>query len=173
MNTFSSQKNKRRAHTPPPAGHLPPGSPHSRQAHQGRISPTSADTSIAGAFRAAIFAMIFVPIMGVIFLLIATLVGYRSTDPLALIPYLSLAALGLTALLGGLISARRKRGHPLLSGLLCGLLINLLLLSISLFFGDEVKSAWSLGFTSPVQWGLHATVALLSLLGAKLGMRRR
>lgn len=173
MNTFSSRKNSRRGHTSPPAGHLPPKAGHTRKRPEGRAADRPSDTPLSGAFFSAVFAMPFVLLIGLLFLLIGTLVGYRSADPHGLIPYLSLAALGLTSLLGGLIAARRRRGHPLLSGLLCGLLINLLMLAASLFFGDAEKATLSLSYPSLAKWGLHAAVALLALLGARLGMGNR
>jgi putative membrane protein (TIGR04086 family) len=114
--------------------------------------------------------MPFVLVIGFLFLLIGTLVAYRSADPHTLIPPLSLAALGLTSLMGGLISARRRRGNPLLSGLLCGLIMNLLLLGGALLFEGQ---GVSLGYSPLMQWGLHAAVAVLSLLGARMGMGRR
>ena len=131
MNTFSSRQSSRqsnrRKHTPPPVGHLPPRS----ASRGGRTTPRTEDVQdgsrLSGSLAAALFAIPFMLVIGFVFLLIATLVAYRSTDPHALVLPLSMVALGLTSLLGGLISARRRRGEPLLSGLLCGLQMNLLL----------------------------------------------
>lgn len=171
MNTFSHQKPQHRGHIPPPhAGHLPPKSQNRRKPPAGRTTDTQTDTPLSGAFFSAIFALPFMLLIGFVFLLIITVVSYRSTDPHALVMPLSLVALGLTSLLGGLIASRRKRGNGLLSGLLCGLLFNLVLLTLSLFWHDGDKVTLSLGLDSLVKWGLHAGIALLSVIGAKMGM---
>lgn len=169
MNTFSSQKQKHRGHTPPPSGHLPPKAGHTREKPSVRSSDHSGESPLSGAFFSAIFAMPFVLVIGCLFLLISTLAAYRSPNPHTLILPLSLTALGLTSLCGGVISARRKRGNPLLGGLFCGLLINLFLLTASLFFNDGDSEALSLGLSSLARWGLHAAVVLLSTVGARLG----
>lgn len=173
MNTFSSSKNTRRGHTAPPVGHLPPKSGHRKDRPSGRTSEQPAEAGWAGAFASALFAMPFVLVIGVLFLLICTLVAFRSDDPHVLVMPLSLAALGLTSLMGGLISARRRRGNPLLSGLLCGLFINLLLLGLSLFFGESTTTELTLGYSGLAKWGLHAAATVLSVLGAKFGAGKK
>ncbi len=138
-----------------------------------RTSAKEADTSLVGAFASGLFALPFVLIIGFVLLLIVTMVAYNASDPHALIPPLSMVALGLTSLLGGFIAARRRRGHPLLSGLLCGLLMNLMFLTLTLFWQDAAKEAMSLGFSGLLTWGLHAAIVLCSVIGAKIGMGKR
>ncbi len=173
MNTFSSSKNSRRRHTAPPVGHLPPKSGHRKDRPAGRTSEQPAEAGWTGAFSSAMFAMPFVLVIGFLFLLIGTLVAFRSADPHALVMPLSLASLGLTSLMGGLISARRRRGNPLLSGLICGLLINLLLLGLSLFFSERVAAELTLGYSGLAKWGICAAVVILSVLGARLGAGKK
>ena len=178
MNVFSYQKKKsqkhiKRRHTPPQvAGHLPPVSTHGRQRPVGRAEERGSDAPVAGAIASAVFALPITVGVGFLCLLAATLLSYRQADPHALILPLSLVALGLTSLLGGLVAARRGRGNPLLGGLFCGILLNLVMLLLSLFWGEGDKSALSLGFSSLTVWGLRAGVVILSLIGAKIGAGR-
>ncbi len=170
MNIFSSSSGRaHHTHTSKrsdPRGHLP-----SRRALPVEDEQAS-EGGFASAFMAALFALPVAAIIGLVLLLIVTAVAYANPDPDRLTTPLSLCALGLTALLGGLVAARRGRGQPLLGGLLSGLLIALLLLGLSLFFGDEARAQLTLGVSSPIRWGLHGGVVALSLLGAKLGSRR-
>ena len=171
MNTFSyTKRTQKRKHTPPPvAGHLPP----KRKQPQRRVSDESQDIPLTGAFGSALFALPCMVVMGFLLLMIATLVAYRSQDPSALRLPLCLTAQGLTCVLGGLIAARRGGGHPLLSGLLCGLFWTLLLFITSLFWSNSQKSLLSLGLAPLLQWGIHGGMVLLSLLGARIGVGRR
>lgn len=170
MNIFSSSSGRaHHTHTSKhadPRGHLP--SRHALPAEDGQ----AAEGGFAAAFMAALFALPVAVIIGLVLLLIVTAVAYADPDPDRLTTPLSLGALGLTALLDGLVAARRGRGQPLLGGLLSGLLLALLLLGLSLFFGDEARAQLTLGASALVRWGLHGGVVALSLLGAKLGSRR-
>ncbi len=169
MNIFSSSRGGS-AHTR-----------HSRSEH--RQAPAASYTSTkeeasaeAGLIRvlsAALFALPVTAAVGLILLLIVTAVAYANPDPDSLTTPLSLAALALTALLGGVVAARRGQGRTLLCGLMLGLLLTLLLLLLSLLFGDEARKQLTLGLTSPVLWLLHGGVVFLSALGGKLGGRRR
>ena len=160
MNTFSQIKRKQK-HSPPVTHHSPPSYPVA-QASSEQASPL---TSTLGS---ALFALPLMGILGVIFLLIGSAVAWRSPNPHALIPPLSLVALGLTCILGGLIVARQRRGRPLLGGLLCGLLFTALTWCLTFAVQDTV-----LPFPSPWLWVIRLGMVLLTLVGAKLGMGRR
>ena len=123
-------------------------------------------------FMAALFALPVTAVIGLVLLLIVTAVAYANPDPDSLTTPLSMAVLGLTAMLGGLVAARRGQTASLLCGLLAGLLFTLLLLVLSLFFSDEARAQLTLGLSSPILWVLHGGVVLLSTLGGKLGSRR-
>lgn len=133
---------------------------------------TSAEGTFSTSLMAALFALPITVAIGLVLLLIVTAVAYSQPDPDSLSTPLSLGALGLTSLLGGLVAARRGRSRGLFCGFLSGLLFTLLLLGASLFFGDDTKTQLTLGFSAPLTWGLHIVVVLLALLGAKIGSHR-
>ncbi len=133
---------------------------------------TSAEGTFSSALMAALFALPVTAVIGLVLLLIVTAVAYSHPDPDCLSTPLALGAVGLTSLLGGLVAARRGRSRGLFCGLLSGLLFTLLLLGLSLFFGDEARTQLSSGFSAPMTWGLHIGVVLLELLGAKIGGHR-
>ncbi|MBQ9779649.1 MAG: TIGR04086 family membrane protein [Clostridia bacterium] len=124
------------------------------------------------ALTAALFSLPVMAVLGLVLLLIVTAVAYASPDPDSLTTPLSMGALGLTALLGGLVAARRGGSRPLVCGLLSGLLFNVLLLALSLFFGEDARQSLTLGLSSPLLWGLHGAVVLIAALGGKIGGRR-
>lgn len=129
--------------------------------------------ALTTAVMAALFALPFTALVGLILLLIATAVAYANPDPDALTTPLSLGVLGLTSVLGGLISARRGQARPLLCGLFSGLLLTLTLFALSLCIGGEGNGSMTLNLPPLAAWGLHAAVVVLEMLGAKLGARRQ
>lgn len=166
MNIFSSS-HRRPTHT----NHR-----HNRP-HVGHISDTSSterssEGGFSRVFTAALFALPVTAVIGLVLLLIVTAVAYANPDPDSLTTPLSMAVLGLSSLLGGLVAARRGQHKPLLCGGMLGLLFVLLLLVGSLFFSDEARESLTLGLPTPLLWGLHGGVVLLSALGGKLGSRR-
>ena len=169
MNIFSSSRGGS-ARAP-----RPQGTKH-RQAIAASYTSAKEDASVEAGFArvlsSALFALPVTAVVGLILLLIVTAVAYADPDPDRLTAPLSLAALGLTALLGGLVAARRGQGRSLLCGLTLGLLLTLLLLGSSLFFGEEQRNQLTLGFPAPAIWLLRGGVILLSALGGKLGGRR-
>ena len=173
MNIFSSSqgRDQHNHHTSRPhaSGRLSPR-PLSSSAAEPEIAT---EKSFTKALMSALFALPITAIIGLLLLLIVTAVAYGSPDPDALTTPLALGTLGLTSLLGGLVAARRGVTQPILCGLLSGLLFTLLLLGVSLFFGDEAKTQLSLGISSPVVWVLHGGVVLLSVLGGKLGGKKK
>ena len=92
-----------------------------------------------------------------------------SSDPHGLILPLSLAALYLSALLGGGIALRRHKSAPLLCGALCGAMMLLTLLLLSLFFDEKTE-----GSLSPaLSLLLRALIPFFSILGARMAVKRR
>ena len=131
-----------------------------------------AEGGIVSALFAALFALPLAVLIGFVLLLIVTAVAYANADPDALTTPLSLAALGLTALMGGMVSGVRGYRHPLLSALLLGLLLLLLQLGGSLFFSDALREQLTLGGSALLRWGLRIAVLPLSLLGGRIGKAR-
>ncbi len=173
MNIFSSSQHKR-THA---------DGRHTAARSQGRLpSPVAPDShvyaeetgiSTEGGFVSALFAALFAlpvtVVIGCVLLLIVTAVAYANADPDAMTTPLSLAALGLTALMGGMVSGIRGYRQPLLSALLLGCLLILLQLGGSLFFEDTLREQLSMGGSVPLRWGLRLAVLPLSLLGGRIG----
>ena len=148
-----------------------------RQREMRSLLPPSAENETAsrGGFVpslvSALFALPVTLVIGLIFLLIATAVAYVSADPDRLSTPLAMSALGLSAMLGGLVSARRGRGQPILCGALLGLLLTVCLLGGSLFYGDDTRAYLTIGLSPIAEWGIHGAVVLLSALGGRIGRR--
>jgi hypothetical protein len=99
--------------------------------------------------------------------LVASLGAYFYSDPNALILPLGIAASALTALLGGIVSARMQGHAALMSGLCNGVILTAAMILASLFF----KSA-AAGYSALVSAALHAGFLCLSVAGAYLGQKR-
>ncbi len=100
-------------------------------------------------------------------ILLCSMIAYFLPDPLSMILPLSYLAVGLTALIGGLIAGKLHGGAPLIVGLINGMLLTALILIGSLFFRSMAN-----GYTAWISALLHAAVLLLSFLGALIGTRR-
>ncbi len=102
--------------------------------------------------------------IGVGLLLAVSLIAYFCPDPDSLILPLSLAASGLTALVGGFISLRLHGHSALLCGLCNGGACSVLMMLVSLFLGGYAH-----GYSALISGLLHAGFLLLSVTGAFLG----
>lgn len=101
--------------------------------------------------------------------LIGAIVCICSADPHALILPVGLIALYLSALIGGWITIRHHKSSPLPCGALCGAMMLLLLVLASLFFDKGEDGGFSLG----ISLLLRALVPFFSILGARMGLKRR
>lgn len=154
------------------AGGLP-GLPQPRKAGYVAEPPAERAGGFSVALKAGLFALPVTLLAGVLFLLIAAAVSYADADPDRMITPLGLAALGATSVCGGFVSARKGGQAPVLCGLLSGLCFTLLIFIASLLFGDESRSAMTLGLPAVANWGMHAAVVALEVLGALIGRPRR
>lgn len=181
MSTFSSSPSP----SPSPGGGRTHGQAHShngdrahRSGHTALPRPTNPGEgeSTGGpvsVLRAALFALPVTAIMGAVLLAVATGVSLSSPDPDAMSLPLSMGALGLTALLGGLVCGRRCGGAPLACGLCSGLLLVITMAALSLAVGDDTRAALTLGLGT---WGglaVRAAVVFLEMLGARMGTAKR
>jgi len=168
MNIFSSsghhgtRTDPRRA-TVRPSHATPDGQPRAEEFTEG---------GFVSALFAALFALPVTVLIGFVLLLVATAVAYTNADPDALTTPLSLAAWGLTALMGGMVSGMRGYRYPLLSALILGLLLLLLQLGGSLFWDDALREQLTLGGSVLLRWGLRLAALPLSLLGGRIGKAR-
>ncbi len=148
----------------------------SGRASDARTYADEADVSSEGGFASALFAALFAlpvtAVIGFVLLLIATAVAYANADPDAMTMPCSLVALGLTALMGGMVAAMRGYRQPLLSALLLGFLLIVLQLGGTLFYGDGMRAELSMGGSVFLRWGLRFALMPLALLGGRLGKRK-
>lgn len=100
-------------------------------------------------------------------LLSGSLGAYFSPDPLAYSRPIGYLCAGVTALIGGMLAARRVQQPPLLAALENALLLSATLLVLSFLLGSFGSSRSLL-----LSLGLHATILALSLLGAAITLRR-
>ena len=95
-------------------------------------------------------------------------ISYTRDDPDSLLSVLSFAALYISALVAGIISAKRTGNRGLLSGALSGIMLVGLLFLMSLCFGDSYSSgySWASGMA------MRGSVVLLSVLGGLIGVHK-
>ena len=128
---------------------------------------TAPKNSPLGALYACVYSLPTSLVSGMLLLLLSAAIAYAQADPAVLSRPLSLCSLYLSALLGGIISAR-KSDNPLLTSLINGTGMVLFLWFLSLF---------SFGISTPVpapllSIGMHAGVIAASVLGSFAGMKR-
>lgn len=140
-----------------------------KHATQGRHPQKSARANDATALLPSklLQSFLFTLALGVALLLILSLIAYFCADPLSLIRPLALTGAALTALAGGFLTVRVNGHSALLCGLINGSLLTLLMLILSLFFGDVAS-----GYSTPVSALLHIAFLLLSVAGAFLGLKK-
>ncbi len=105
-------------------------------------------------------------VMGFVFALIGGAICAASEDPLSRILPVALISLYLSAFLGGWITRRLHKKASLLSGLLCGILLSVWFLLLSLFFPDSQPFSFPLGLF------LRFLILFFSILGGYLGATR-
>ena len=164
MSTFSSSGRHAPVHKSIHGHTAPPRSPQRRAARE-EAAPRSGPTAI---LMAALFSLPVTAGIGLILLLATTAIAASTPDPDAMISPLSIGVLGVTALLGGLVSARRCGRDPLLCGLCGGIMFTLLLWVLTLFV-DRTDPALTLGVAGWGRWAMHAAVVILELAGGLMG----
>ncbi len=97
--------------------------------------------------------------VGAALTLAATAIAYQSPDPSATLTPLAYGALGLTALLGGVVAGRVLRERAVLGGLVSGVAFALLLTVLSWLLPRAADGA-------AAAWLSRAGVVVLHLLGA-------
>jgi len=118
-----------------------------------------------GLLRACLMALMIWAGSSVVLLSSFCLIAYSTEDPAAIILPLSLCALYLSALICGIGAVRLSGGAPL-AGLMSGLLIALILFSLSFF------SLPSSGIVFPNSLFLTVAVIPASFVGSILGQKK-
>ncbi len=163
MKPATHHLSSRRSHAPVglPAGRMP--------AHRRRHDekpPDAFDPNETGGFSRLLATLpltfALTAATGAALVTVAAAVAYRSIDPSALSRPLSYGALGICALVGGIIAGRRCGRSFLAGGFLSGSLFAVVLILLSLVIpGETDVSPW-------LMWGTRPAVVLLHLLGAYL-----
>ncbi len=140
----------------------------SHKPHKRPTRPIQEDnTSPALWFAHLARALLFTAGIGALLSVIASLIAYFTPDPDRWVRPLGLGASFLTALLGGMVTARIHKSSALLCGLLHGCACTVLMLLTALL----LKSLAS-GYTPMVSCLLHTGFFLCSVAGAYLGLPR-
>ncbi len=171
MNTYSAPASRRRSDRSRARDRAPLGLPPSRSVRD--ESAGSRGGLLSTAFLSGLFGLAVSAGLGLVLILAAAAAAYANADPDALIGPLGLAAVALSSLCGGFAAARHGRRAPLVCGLFSAFLMVLFLLTGNIFFGDETRAALTLGLAPEVKAGLYAVAAILEVVGALLGRRRR
>ena len=95
-------------------------------------------------------------------------ISYTRDDPDSLLSVLSFAALYISALVAGIISAKRTGNRALASGALSGIMFVGILFLISLCFSDSYSSGYPWGSET----AMRGSVILLSILGGLIGVHK-
>lgn len=99
-------------------------------------------------------------------LLLGAILCARSSDPTQMTLPWGLGTLYLSALLGGLITARQHGSSALLCGTVCGLLLLVFFWIVSIFFSESDNFSLALSLV------LRLLTAIFSMFGAFLGVKR-
>lgn len=95
--------------------------------------------------------------------------SYTRDDPDALLGVLSFAALYISALVAGIISAKRTGKGALCCGALSGIMLVGILFLVSLCFNDSYSSGYPWG----AGMAIRASVVALAVLGGFIGIHKR
>ncbi|MBQ8408967.1 MAG: TIGR04086 family membrane protein [Clostridia bacterium] len=107
--------------------------------------------------------------LGAILLFIMTAVAYANTDPAILLSPLSLAALLPSMFAGGFVCAKKVKEAPLLCGIVCGGMITVISILLSVILRGLPSSGYEFWQTAL----LHAIAILFTVLGAFAGNIQR
>ena len=119
---------------------------------------------LASVVLSALFALPFMVGIGLILLLVMTGIVLSTGNPDAMMTPIALAVLGVSALVGGIISARRCGSRGLLCGLCSGFLFTLLLWILT-FFINRSDPLMTLGISAWGRVALHAAVVVVATCG--------
>ena len=140
-----------------------------RSAVSARKAASGDDSTIIKTVRASLISLLITVAISLLLLLAGTAVAYSTADPTALVPPISYAVLYVSALLGGVASAKLNRRAPYLT---CGLasgafaLIGVL---VAAALPDSLSTADSVWFSLI----LRLSAILVCFVGAILGTKQK
>lgn len=127
-------------------------------------------SSLTSVLLSSLFSLPLTLGIGLVLLLVITGIVLSTEDPDRMMTPMAMAVLGVSALLGGIIAARRCGSRPLLCGLCAGLLFTLLLWVLT-FLTDRTDATMTLGASAWGRLALHAAVVALETAGGLIGGR--
>ena len=122
-----------------------------------------AEGGFSSALRKYFTAWGITALLGLLFVSVATLILYNSSDPIAGVLPAAAVALALASAGGGIAAGRLMPSTPVTAGLICGVLTGVLLLMCSLIWGNG--GIW--------RWCMSGEAILLHLLGGLIARPRK
>ncbi|MBP3667675.1 MAG: TIGR04086 family membrane protein [Clostridia bacterium] len=130
MNTHSQ-------HTPHTSVGRRPDRPAHLRPRQNEEPPDAQAGGFSSILRAYPITLGITALSALLLVTASALAVYQCPDPTAWISPASAAALGISALVGGLVAGKLNPSRPVAAGLVCGGLTAALLILLSLCFGGE------------------------------------
>lgn len=119
--------------------------------------------------KSALFGMLTAMLAGLLLVSGVTAIAHANPDPLSLLSPFSLVALLPAMFAGGFVCAKRVGDAPLLCGIVCGGMMTLLTMLLSLILRGLPSSDYSFWQSAL----LHALAILFCILGAFAGNVRK
>ena len=143
---------------------------HRRPSRPSRVSSSNTQKASPALLlkHAAMGAGIALAVSAVL-LLPATAICYGAADPNRFTSLAGILLTYLAALIGGLVSVRLHHGAPIPCGLLCGGLLAVFFLFLTVFWEPDSNG----GLSVPLSLLMRTLIPVVSLLGARLGAKSK
>lgn len=138
---------------------------HMQRKKTGEGGDLGALSMLKSSFIGAACSIVVILVLALVF----SAISYTRDDPDALLGVLSFAALYISALVAGIISAKRTKKSAICCGALSGMMLVGILFLVSLSFNDSYSSGYPWG-TGMV---IRASVVLLASLGGFIGIHKK
>ncbi len=138
---------------------------NARKKNRSRVKSSDGTVSV---IKNCFIGMCIAIAVGFILLLIMSALALSFEDPDMSVGGMALAALYISALVGGFASVRMNSGEALLCGALVGAMLNVALVVISLFFRGGDPEGFGVG-----ELLTRGAVILMSVLGAYMGLHKK
>ena len=120
------------------------------------------DSPLTVVLKGALAGLLTTALTGILLISAVTAVAYANPDPAALLTPLALTALLPSAFAGGFVCAKRVGEAPLLCGVVCGGMITVLMMLLSLILRGLPSADYAFWQSAL----LHALTVLFCVLGA-------
>ena len=119
--------------------------------------------------KCSLMGLGFSLVVALVLWFVASAIAYANNDPDSVAGGLGLATIYLAGFAGGFFAVKMNRESALLCGLVCGGLLFLVTLFVSVIFSRSYSSNYSL----IVSAGMRAVIILFSVFGAFAGLHRK